>query len=169
MTLYLRNLFRRLTGRAATQSPVRPTQTTRLQVESLEDRLVPVSALTNYQFALATTYGGPANASLWITYENNATGAFSGLYWSNNGYVVPISGQLTAEGCMDSMTFAGAAWVGNQIEEVSFSGYVTDTAVSTGTGVLMSGQLTQTNLWTYGGWWYGNSTSSYELGAGVLL
>jgi hypothetical protein len=168
MNLSLRNLLRRLTGRAATQSPARPAQTTRLRVESLEDRLVPVSALTNYHFALATTYGGPANAALLITYENNTTGAFSGVFWNSFGYVIPISGQLTAEGCMDSMTFAGVNWVGNQLEEVSFSGYVTDTAVSTSTQIWMSGQLAQTNLWSYGGSWYGNSTSTYEYGQAVL-
>ena len=59
MKLSLRNLLRNLIGRGAARKRSRPTPTTRLQVEQLEQRLVPTVNLSSMEIGAGTGKGMP--------------------------------------------------------------------------------------------------------------
>jgi hypothetical protein len=93
MKTYLRNLLRRLPGRSRARGSARPSATSRLHVESLEERAVPaVMNLTGYTFALP---GG----TLHVTTENVITGVFHATFDdASSGIDVCVTGKLTPVG-----------------------------------------------------------------------
>jgi hypothetical protein len=132
MNLSLRNLFRTRTGRAAAPPSRRPDQTTRLEVEALEERAVPTISLKGYLFPMP-------NATLTVSNQIGST--FWGTFHdATSGFNVPVSGQLAPLGPpkLDAIHFGGAVSVGFEAEQVVFNGELYE-----GPPPLMMGQLAE--------------------------
>ena len=123
MKLSLRNLFRNLTGRGTARKRSRPTLTTRLQVEQLEQRLVPTVDLSNMEISF-----GFGKGTLFVQGEQIQGGqaTFWGGFEDPNGHWIPIKGQLQQMGSWDQMTFKGSAWQWGVGESVNFNGWVNE-------------------------------------------
>jgi hypothetical protein len=125
MKLSLRNLFRNLTGRGTARKRSRPTLTTRLQVEQLEQRLVPTVDLSNMEISF-----GFGKGTLFVQGEQTQGGqtTFWGGFEDPNGAWIPIKGQLQQMGSWDQMTFWGSAWqhLVKHGESVNFNGWVNE-------------------------------------------
>jgi hypothetical protein len=134
---YLRNLVRRLCGPAG--GSARPAKTTRLEVEQLQDRVVP--SIIN----LAPNFNMPGAGTLHVTGEL-PSGAFWGTFHDASSNInVPVSGQLTSIAPnADKIVFSGAAANPFERETVSFVGEVVDYRPIA--PELMSGMLTE-NYW----------------------
>ena len=102
MKLSLRNLLRNLIGRGAARKRSRPTPTTRLQVEQLEQRLVPTVNLSSMEIGAGTGKGVPLVQTEQI---NPGQATFQGCYEDPNGHWIPVNGPLQQMGSWDQMTF----------------------------------------------------------------
>jgi hypothetical protein len=142
MTGYLRNLLRRLRGRSLARGSAHPAKTTRLEVERLQDRIVPtIINLVPLNFTM------PGAGTLHVSTEL-PTGAFWGTFHDvNSNWDIPVVGQLTSLGPRtDNIVFHGAAakpQLGER-ETVSFVGEVVDYRPAA--PELMTGTLTE-NYW----------------------
>lgn len=147
MKRLLRNLVCSLTGSASARNSTRRS-TTRLQIEGLEDRLVPTTVnLSNNLFELQ----GPKNqvGTLYITTEN-AQGQFTGYFEEVQGsaeVMIPVTGSVgpTRPGKpanVMNLSFQGSVKNGATTDGVSFTGVLTQPGQVEG-GVL-GGMLDET-------------------------
>ena len=146
MKLSLHDLLRRLRARSPARGPARGPRTTRLHLEQLAERVVPVINLMPYTFNL------PGAGVLHVTWEvpngNNAT--FGGTFLDvNSGITNKVSGQLKSlGGVWDQMNFQGA---GNKLfehEQVAFKGLLNEGPAHP---PVMEGVVTE-SYWTYFPW-----------------
>jgi hypothetical protein len=137
MKRYLRDLVRRLCGPGG--GSARPARTTRLEVEQLQDRVVP--AIIN----LSANFNLPGAGTLHVTTEL-ASGQFWGIFHDASSNInVPVSGQLTSlTPNTDKIVFGGFGANAFERETVSFVGEVTDYRPIA--PELMTGMLTE-NYW----------------------
>jgi hypothetical protein len=125
------NLFRNSTSRAAAPIAGCSARTTRLEVESLEDRAVPTMNLTGYSFSM------PA-ASLYVSQEIG-TQFWGSFFDAKSGIAIPVTGQLNPIGNqLDAMSFHGSGMKGLESEQVVFNGKLHE-----GPAPLMFGQVTE--------------------------
>jgi hypothetical protein len=149
MKRYLRNLLRKLVGPGKGPARARPTPTARLQVEQLDERLVPTAHLQNMIAGLGPW---PTGGGLTIFTEPfTKTGAtFQGGFADDaTGIWVPVSGKLSLPVAgWDKITVqgSGAGWSNQEnalvTEIVNFSGRVKEGSVWT-SPIPVNGTLTR--------------------------
>jgi hypothetical protein len=146
MKLSLRNLLRRRSDRGLARRSTRPAKTTRLDVEQLQDRVVP-----SFINVLPYTFNLPGAGPVHFTSENFATGAIAGTFHDlSSGINVAVAGQLTALGPrVDKIVFVGAGSKPLEHETVNFVGEVVDYRPFA--PEMMSGVLTE-NYWVTVPW-----------------
>jgi hypothetical protein len=140
MKLSLRNLLRRLVGRSPARGRARAPHPTRLHVEQLGERIVPVINLMPYTFNL------PGAGVLHVT-NQWANGSFVGTFQDvSSGITANVSGQLTAlGGSWDQMTFQGPGQKPFEHEQVAFTGKVYEGPTAP---VFMEGTVAE-SYWIY--------------------
>jgi hypothetical protein len=148
MKLSLRNLLRNLTGRGTARKRSRPTPTTRLQVEQLEQQLVPTVNLSNMKIGF-----GIRNGTLFVQTEqiDGGQATFQGAFEDPNGHWIPVKGQLQQMGSRAQMTFQGSAWHWGVGEGVNFNGWVNEANLNPWLGgPWVEGTLSETyySLWS---------------------
>jgi len=145
MKLSLHNLYQFFAGRGAVRKRSRPTLTTRLQVEQLEQRLVPTVDLSNMEIGF-----GFGKGTLFVQGEQTQGGqtTFWGGFEDPNGAWIPIKGQLQQMGSWDQMTFKGSAQQGAFGESVNFNGWVNEAILKQLLGgTWVEGTLSETFTW----------------------
>jgi hypothetical protein len=138
------NLFKGLKGNGKARTSAPAPRRTQLQVETLENRLVPTAYIQNLQFPL---YDAMHNqmGTLGITQQTGNT--FAGTLHDNGWNInIPISGQLVPyNNGWDGMTFNGGSGNGFVTENVSFNGLVYE-----GAPHVMEGYLNESgSYWTF--------------------
>ena len=150
MNLSLRNLLHNLTGRGTARKRSRPTPTTRLQVEQLEQRLVPTVNLANMEIGF-----GFGKGTLFVQGEQIQGGqaTFWGGFEDPSGHWIPITGQLQQMGSWDQMSFKGSAWQWGSTESVNFNGWVNEANLKPSLGgTWAEGTLSETYSSFWGGY-----------------
>ena len=106
-----------------------------LQVEALENRLVPTAWIQGWQFPI---YNGAHSLIGTLSVGPQNGNNFSGTFHDNGfGVNIPIKGQLGSfGGSWDTMSFQGGQWFGWGSESVSFNGGVSENVPHTLTGNL---------------------------------
>jgi hypothetical protein len=148
MQVSLRNLLQYLTRRGAARPSSRPARTTRLQVEQLEQRLVPTVNLANMEIGF-----GFGKGTLFVQTEqiNGGQATFQGGFEDPNGNWIPIKGQLQQVGNWDQMTFQGSHYNWGIGESVNFNGWVNEANLKPFLGgTQVEGTLSETYSWLWG-------------------
>jgi len=141
MKLSLSNLLSKLTSRGSVRTSRCRTQTPRLQVEQLDQRLVPTVNLANKLIG----FGNVGTLYVYSETINGGSATFSGGFEDDYGHWIPVTGHLKQQGAWDQMTFKGG--ISNFItsESVNFSGWVNEPSINQMTWA--SGTLTEDFSW----------------------
>jgi hypothetical protein len=129
-------------GEKTTRARIPAAPRARLEVEALENRLVPTAWIAHWQYPIYNA----AHSQIGTLSIGPQTGnTFSGTFHDNGFNVnIPITGQLGPyNGSWDTMSFQGGpTWFGLGYESVSFNGWVAE-----GVPHTLDGSVTESGTW----------------------
>jgi hypothetical protein len=144
MKLSLSNLVGKLTGRGSARTSRRRTQTSRLHVEQLDQRLVPTVNLANKLIG----FGNVGTLFVYSETINGSSANFSGGFEDGSGHWIPVTGHLQQQGAWDQMTFHGGISNFVTSESVKFNGWVNEPSLNKVLGgTVAEGTLTEDFSW----------------------